>query len=122
MNLSKDQVAASATPMVLQILTHGEDYGYSILKRITAASAGQIEWSEGLLYPLLHRLEHQGLITARWGHSPNGRRRKYYAITEEGRRELGVQNRQWEVLMQTLHTLGAPPSSLPSTPDPRPTI
>lgn len=122
MNLSKDQVAASATPMVLQILTHGEDYGYSILKRITTASAGQIEWSEGLLYPLLHRLERQGLIRSRWGQSPTGRRRKYYAITDDGLRELGVQDRQWELLVQTLHRLSVPPSSLPPAADPRPTI
>lgn len=88
MNLTKDLVAASATPIILGVLTAGEDYGYSILRRITEASAGRIEWSEGMLYPLLHRLEHQGLITARWGEATLGRRRKYYSITPQGTAEL----------------------------------
>lgn len=122
MQLSKDQVAASATPMVLRILSHGEDYGYSILRRITEASAGRIEWSEGLLYPLLHRLERQGTVTARWGAADTGRRRKYYSLTDAGRRELGIQTEQWEVVTATLRALGAPPSSILATPDPRPTI
>ena len=88
MKLSKDLVAASATIMVLRILTTGQDYGYSILRRIAAASGEEIEWSEGLLYPLLHRLERTELITATWGRADNGRRRKYYAITDAGRRAL----------------------------------
>ncbi len=113
MRLSKDLVAASATPIVLGVLSRGDDYGYSLLRRITNVSGGQLEWSEGMLYPLLHRLEQQGLIRARWGVSPEGRRRKYYAITASGRQELAGQASQWRVVTQTLGQL-LPPSTGPA--------
>lgn len=105
MRLTKDLVAASATPIVLGVLAAEEDYGYSILRRITEASGGQLEWSEGMLYPLLHRLERQELVTARWGEAPNGRRRKYYAITADGRAELTGQAAQWRTVVDTLEGL-----------------
>lgn len=112
MRLTKDLVAASATPMVLGVLAGGEDYGYSILRRISEASGGRLEWSEGMLYPLLHRLERQGLVDARWGEAPNGRRRKYYAITADGRAELAGQAAQWRTVVDTLE--GLLPRTAPS--------
>ncbi len=105
MRLTKDLVAASATPIVLGVLATGEDYGYSILRKITDASGGQLEWSEGMLYPLLHRLERQGLVVARWGDALSGRRRKYYAITPAGRAELSGQAAQWRTVVDTLEGL-----------------
>lgn len=111
MKLTKDLVAASATPIVLGVLATGEDYGYSILRRIAEASGGQLEWSEGMLYPLLHRLERQGLIAARWGEAPNGRRRKYYSITPDGTAELSGQAVQWRAVVDTLE--GLLPRALP---------
>ena len=56
MRIDKDLVAASATPLVLAILAEGESYGYAILKRVRALSGGELEWTDGMLYPLLHRL------------------------------------------------------------------
>jgi PadR family transcriptional regulator, regulatory protein PadR len=56
MHIDKDLVAASATPLVLAILAEGESYGYAILKRVRALSGGEFEWTDGMLYPLLHRL------------------------------------------------------------------
>lgn len=108
MQLPKDLVAASATPLILSVLSSGEDYGYSLLRRIADVSGGQIEWSEGMLYPLLHRLEQQGLITSHWGSSPEGRRRKYYAITPAGLSELDGRLRQWRIITETLEGLVAP--------------
>lgn len=105
MQLPKDLVAASATPLILSVLSSGEDYGYSLLRRIADVSGGQIEWSEGMLYPLLHRLEQQGLITSHWGSSPEGRRRKYYAITTEGGVALEGRVQQWRIISQTLDGL-----------------
>jgi DNA-binding PadR family transcriptional regulator len=106
MRVSKDLVAASATPIVLGVLSAGEDYGYSLLRRIAEASGGALEWSEGMLYPLLHRLERQGLIASRWGEAPEGgRRRKYYAITELGRAELAGQASQWRAVVDTLESI-----------------
>ncbi|AXE39344.1 PadR family transcriptional regulator [Acidipropionibacterium virtanenii] len=108
MQFPKDLVAASATPLILGVLSSGQDYGYSLLRRIGDASGGQIEWSEGMLYPLLHRLEQQGLITSRWGSSPEGRRRKYYAITTEGSVALEGRVRQWHLITETLDGLLVP--------------
>src|SRR5215470_1349252 len=77
MELGKDLVAASATPLVLAILAHGDSYGYAIIKRVTELSGGQLQWSDGMLYPVLHRLERQGHVAAKWSESDNGRKRKY---------------------------------------------
>jgi PadR family transcriptional regulator len=100
--LGKDLVAASATPMVLGILAEGESYGYAILKRINELSAGELDWTEGLLYPLLHRLERVGFVESRWQEVSGERRRKYYRLTDEGLAELAEQRRQWETVVDTL--------------------
>jgi DNA-binding PadR family transcriptional regulator len=105
MDLDKDLVAASATPLVLAILSEGESYGYAILKRVRELSGGEIEWTDGMLYPLLHRLHRLGYVTARWQTSDEGRRRKYYAITDEGRSALDDQRRQWAAVTGALHDL-----------------
>jgi len=67
MDLGKDLVAASATPLVLAILAEGERYGYAIIKRVTELSGGHLQWTDGMLYPVLHRLERHGYIAAKWG-------------------------------------------------------
>ena len=105
MNIDKDLVAAMATPLVLAILADGTSYGYAILKRVRELSGGDLEWTDGMLYPLLHRLERVGHIRAEWGTSPEGRRRKYYEITESGRTQLADQRRQWQTATRTLDGL-----------------
>lgn len=102
MNISKDLVAASATPLVLAILSEGESYGYAILKRVSELSGRELQWTDGMLYPLLHRLERHGYVKATWGRSETGRRRKYYRLTEQGLDELARQQRQWQVVDSTL--------------------
>ena len=105
MDLGKDLVAASATPLVLAILAEGDSYGYAIIKRVTELSGGHLQWTDGTLYPVLHRLERQGYVAARWVTSDNGRRRKYYRITKEGRVQLTAQRQQWQVVDDTLRGL-----------------
>ena len=102
MELGKDLVAASATPLVLAILAEGDSYGYAIIKRVATLSGGQLVWTDGMLYPVLHRLERQGLVSTRWGVSDNGRKRKYYRITKPGRLQLVTQQQQWQVVDETL--------------------
>jgi DNA-binding PadR family transcriptional regulator len=98
MDVGKDLVAASATPLVLAILAEGESYGYAIIKRVAELSRGQLQWTDGMLYPVLHRLERQGHIAAKWSVSESGRRRRYYRITREGRAQLAAQRAQWQVV------------------------
>jgi len=82
MKLGKDLVAASATPLVLSTLELGDSYGYEIIQRIREVSDGELEWKEGMLYPLLHRLERQGLI--------EGYDAKSESVTTESARRAGV--------------------------------
>lgn len=102
MRIDKDLVAASATPLVLAILAEGESYGYAILKRVRALSGGELEWSDGMLYPLLHRLGRLGYVTTEWRTPAEGRRRRYYAITDEGRAALAEHRRQWVAVTRAL--------------------
>jgi transcriptional regulator len=105
MNLGKDLVAASATPLVLAILAEGESYGYAIIKRVSELSDGHLQWTDGMLYPVLHRLERHRLVAAKWGSSESGRRRKYYRLTKEGRAQLEAERKRWRVVDETLHRI-----------------
>ena len=118
MRIDKDLVAASATPLVLGILAQEESYGYAILKQVSELSGGQLEWSEGLLYPLLHRLERLGHVESYW-RAPDGvRRRKYYRITEHGRAELAEQRRQWATVVDALRDIWSATSAPRTSPAP----
>jgi transcriptional regulator len=100
--INKDLVAASSTPLVLAILAEGDSYGYAILKRVRELSRGRMEWTDGMLYPVLHRLERLGFIEAHWEKSEAGRRRKYYRITRRGRKQLAEEREQWQAVDDTL--------------------
>lgn len=102
MDISKDLVAASAAPLVLAILVEGDSYGYAIIKRVGELSDGHLRWTDGMLYPVLHRLERLGFVEASWATAETGRRRRYYRITEAGRARLKAQRRQWQVVDATL--------------------
>src|SRR5262247_2707469 len=83
--INKDLIAASSTPIVLAILAAGDSYGYAILQRVRDLSSGRMEWRDGMLYPVLHRLERLGHVEARWEVAKSRRRRKYYRLTSRGR-------------------------------------
>ncbi|MEG3636683.1 PadR family transcriptional regulator [Micromonospora palythoicola] len=112
MKVTKDLVAASATPMVLGILADGESYGYAILRRINELSDGELDWTEGLLYPLLHRLERLGHVKSSWQSVPGERRRKYYRITDSGLAELAEQRRQWDTVVSALKAIWVDPGDV----------
>jgi PadR family transcriptional regulator PadR len=111
-HIDKDLVAASATPLVLAILADGESYGYAILKRVREVSGGELEWTDGMLYPLLHRLRRLGYVTTEWRSPPEGRRRRYYAITDDGRAALAEQQRQWMTITRALGDVWRGPRGL----------
>jgi len=102
MDISKDLIAASSTPIVLAILAEQDSYGYAILQRVREASGGRMEWTDGMLYPVLHRLERLGRVKARWEAADSGRRRKYYRITPQGRSQLAEDRKQWQAVDATL--------------------
>ena len=91
------------TPLILSILKGGDSYGYAIIKEVKRLSANQINWTEGMLYPVLHRLENQNMISSFWMEAENGRKRKYYRIQEEGIKELARLKAQWDLVNRTLY-------------------
>lgn len=105
MSINKDLVAASSTPLVLAILAEGDSYGYAILKRVRELSAGELEWTDGMLYPVLHRLERSGLVVSEWDKADSGRKRKYYRVTPAGRAHLADERRQWLAVDETLRRI-----------------
>ena len=105
MDIQKDLVAASATPLVLAILAEGDSYGYAIIKRVSDLSGGALQWTDGMLYPVLHRLERLGYIKGKWGTSDTGRKRKYYHLTPAGRAQLGEQRQQWQAVDTALRNV-----------------
>jgi DNA-binding PadR family transcriptional regulator len=105
MAINKDLIAASSTPIVLAILAEGDSYGYAIIQRVRELSGGHMEWTDGMLYPVLHRLERLGHIEARWEIAESGRRRKYYRITSPGRDQLAEERRQWQAVDATLRSI-----------------
>lgn len=106
MRIDRDLTAASVVPLLLLLLEREESYGYQIIQRIRASSEQQWVWSEGMLYPVLHRLEKRELIEAYWRTAESGRPRKYYRLTKRGRAELERQKQQWSIVQQTLSRLG----------------
>ena len=100
--MSKELVAASSRPMVLSILAGGESYGYEILQHVAALSNGEVQWSDGMLYPVLHRLEKEGLVTSRWATADSGRRRKYYRLSGKGKRQLADDRASWLAVHRAL--------------------
>jgi len=102
MDISKDLIAASATPLILAILNKQDSYGYEIIKKIKKASNNEFVWTEGMLYPVLHRLEKNNFIESYWQKSERGRRRKYYFLKKEGLIELENHKKQWQIVHSTL--------------------
>ena len=100
--ITKDLVAASSKPMVLSILAAGESYGYEIIQKVRELSNGQLEWSDGMLYPVLHRLERDRLIESQWKRSASGRERRYYFLSSKGRKTLHSERQQWLTVHNSL--------------------
>ena len=100
--IDKELVAATSVPLALSILSEGDSYGYEMIRRVAELGSGELEWSEAMLYPVLHRLESQELLTSYWRTSPGERRRKYYALTDAGRRMLEDKQRQWRIACDAL--------------------
>lgn|SRR5687767_11261822 len=103
--VSKELVAASTTTLVLSILSEGENYGYALIQRVQEVSGGKLQWSEGMLYPVLHWMEKERLIDSEWREMESGRKRKYYRIRREGRKSLQAEKEQWTTVHSTLVNL-----------------
>jgi PadR family transcriptional regulator PadR len=96
--VSRALVAASTKPLVLAILKRGENYGYQIIQSVRELSGGKLEWSEPMLYPLLKRMERDGLIRSEWKLTESKRFRRYFRLTEKGLREQEQESAGWSLI------------------------
>jgi DNA-binding PadR family transcriptional regulator len=108
--IRKELVAASAEPLILSLLAKGESYGYAIIQEVKARSRGKLQWTDGMLYPVLHRMERRGLIKSYWGESDTGRKRKYYSLKKEGRAAMVSHHEQWTLIHSILAGLRKAPN------------
>lgn len=104
-------MAASAEPLVLSLLGNGESYGYAMIQEISTRSKQKLEWTEGMLYPVLHRMEKRGLIAAEWRIVESGRKRKYYRLKPKGQRALEASRGQWSTVTTLLNGLSDEPAT-----------
>jgi PadR family transcriptional regulator, regulatory protein PadR len=103
--IEKELVAASTEPLILSLLATRESYGYELIQEVKRLSGDQIKWTDGMLYPVLHRMEHEGWIKSRWAEVENGRKRKYYSIKKDGHQALKEKREQWTVISSVLSGL-----------------
>jgi len=100
--LGKELVAASTEPLILSLLAKGENYGYELIQEVKELSGDKIKWTDGMLYPVLHRMENHGWISSRWVEMENGRKRKYYSLKKDGHQALADKREQWTMLSSVL--------------------
>ena len=108
MMVDKELVAAPSKPLILAILAEGDSYGYEMIQRVHELTGNELKWTDSMLYPVLHRLEKEGWVSSYWQPSPTGRKRKYYAVTEDGLAELEEKKRQWRIADGALASLWEP--------------
>jgi PadR family transcriptional regulator PadR len=99
----RDQIRkGSTTLLILAVLSEEPMYGYQISQELDQRSDGYFDMKEGLLYPLLHRMQREGLVNSKWQEAEGARRRKYYAITKAGQEALQEQSKEWQMFMSKL--------------------
>lgn len=101
--MNADLLRAALETVLLETIAGGASYGYEIAKAVQKASGGKLLTQEGTLYPALHRLEKAGLLRAKWKISPEGRRRKHYELTAEGRKRLVALREQWQDFTESVN-------------------
>ncbi len=107
----RELLKGSSNSLLLCLLEHQAMYGYQIVKELETRSQGYFKFKEGTLYPALHRLEKDGLISSSWQQIANGRQRRYYSITPKGIAKLAVERNQWKDFFTAVHLILGPETS-----------
>jgi PadR family transcriptional regulator PadR len=95
MKYGRELLKGSTDHLLLSLLEQEPMYGYQLIKEIGKRSGGYFQFKESTLYPALHRLEREGLIRGKWQRLPSGLERRYYYLTESGRRVLNAKRDEW---------------------------
>lgn len=102
MRINKELIKGSTSILILRLLDQKDMYGYEMIKEIDMKSNGIFNFKEGTLYPILHSLECENYIEAYWEEGETKRKRKYYKITDEGRKQLKEKKEEWELFRSTV--------------------
>jgi PadR family transcriptional regulator PadR len=106
MRIERELMRGAGPVAVLRLLESGEKYGYELIKLLDHRSQGVLAMGQSTLYPMLYNLQAKGLISARTEQAENGRPRKYYSLTDRGRKRLARDRKQWEALSVAMEKLG----------------
>ena len=104
----QDLMKGSSDSLLLCLIGQQPMYGYQIIKELARRSQGYFKFKEGTPYPALHRLEKAGLILGNWQTLPNGRQRRYYYITDKGKRVLVAERTQWQDFLKAMNLIIQP--------------
>jgi DNA-binding PadR family transcriptional regulator len=107
MTIQEQMRKGTTTVIILRLLadTDRPMYGYEIIKELEARSRGFFQFKEGLIYPRLHEMERLGLLRSQWQGVEGSRRRKFYAITDKGRRRLEEELQEWQAFAENVNRL-----------------
>jgi PadR family transcriptional regulator PadR len=98
-----DVLKGTLDVLILKTLSWGPAHGYAVSRWIRDVTDQALTIEEGALYPALHRLEQRGWVSAEWGLSDNNRRARYYRLTAAGRRQVAVEQENWERLSRAVN-------------------
>ena len=102
--MKNDAINGQLDPMILATVAGEPAHGYAVLQRLKTRSGGAFDLAEGTIYPALHRLERDGLLTSSWS-TESGRRRRVYEITGKGQAALQTRRREWTVFSHAVEAV-----------------
>ena len=105
MKVNKELLKGSTTVLILSLLNRKNMYGYEMIKEIELKSDNVFSFKEGTLYPILHSLENENYIESYWDSSMGARKRKYYKITESGKKVLFEKEKEWKLFSSTVNNV-----------------
>ncbi|MDF2519902.1 MAG: putative transcriptional regulator [Clostridia bacterium] len=97
MKIDKGLIGGSTVLLILSLLDGTDRYGYEIIKELEVRSDETFQFKEGTLYPVLHKLENSGYVKSYMAKGDNGKERRYYQITKNGKKQLVEEKKKWEV-------------------------
>ena len=105
MKVEKSLLSGSTPMLILSLLKDGDKYGYEMVDELARRSDETFELKEGTLYPLLHTLEKNKDVRSYTKEGPGGRERRYYTLTEEGRRQLEHKTQEWKLFSEKVNAV-----------------
>lgn len=105
MKVDKSLLSGSTSMLILALLKDGDKYGYEMVDELDRRSDHTFELKEGTLYPLLHTLEKNHLVSSYTKAGPGGRERKYYRLTDDGREQLETKKKEWRLFSEKVNSV-----------------